>query len=65
MESVFYNLVEYFKKNIKKGYSADMLRIALINQGYSRTLIERAFNKAKEELSIEIKQGFSNKILLN
>ena len=28
-------LAEYFKRNLKKGYTADSLKWALINQGYS------------------------------
>ena len=33
-------VVEYFKKNLRKGYTEDSLKFALINQCYSRSLIE-------------------------
>ncbi|MBR9701590.1 hypothetical protein GOV13_01570 [Candidatus Pacearchaeota archaeon] len=45
------NIVNYFKKNLKKGYTLDALRIALLNQGYLKVLIERAVEQATSELS--------------
>ena len=47
------NLTEYFKKNIKKGYTPDSLKWALINQGYQRTSIEKAIEIAHQELAKE------------
>ncbi len=44
-------VVDYFKKNLSKGYTLDALRWALINQGYSRTLVERAIVQANKELA--------------
>ena len=44
-------VVDYFKKNLSKGYTLDALRWALINQGYSRTLVERAILQANKELA--------------
>ncbi|MCK5043677.1 hypothetical protein KAR52_01580 [Candidatus Pacearchaeota archaeon] len=44
-------LVEYFKKNLVKGYTLDALKFALINQGYSRTIVERAIQQTNKELS--------------
>ena len=44
-------LVEYFKKNLAKGYTLDALKFALINQGYSRTIVERAIQQTNKELS--------------
>ena len=44
-------LVEYFKKNLSKGYTIDALKFALINQGYSRTIVERAIQQTTKELS--------------
>ena len=44
-------LVEYFKKNLAKGYTSDALKFALINQGYSRTIVERAIQQTTKELS--------------
>ena len=46
-------LTEYFKKNLKKGYTEESLRWALINQGYSRTLIDAAIERANKELAEE------------
>ena len=44
-------LVNYFKKNLAKGYTVDSLRWALINQGYSRTIIEQAIKQTHKELA--------------
>lgn len=46
-------LVEYFKKNLKKGYTEESLRWALVNQGYSRTMIDTALEKTHKELAEE------------
>lgn len=35
-------IVDYIEKNLKKGYSMDSLRWALINQKYSKIEIEKA-----------------------
>jgi len=55
MENTNYrkNLVEYFKKNLKKGYTIDSLKWALIGQGYSKTAIERAIEQMNKELARE------------
>ncbi len=44
-------LVEYFKKNLKKGYPEESLKWALVNQGYSRTMIETAIERTHKELA--------------
>ena len=44
-------LVEYFKKNLKKKYTIDTLRIALINQGYSRHTVDEAAKQAIKEMA--------------
>ena len=44
-------LSEYIKKNLKKGYTTESLRWALVNQGYSRMEVERALRKAEEDLT--------------
>lgn len=44
-------LTDYLKKNLKKGYTKDSLKWALINQGHSRFEVERAFNKLDDDLS--------------
>ena len=46
-------LVNYFKKNLKKGYPLDALKFSLINQGYSRTAVESALETANKELATE------------
>ncbi|MFH1801327.1 MAG: hypothetical protein ABH804_00630 [archaeon] len=45
------NLIDYCKKNLKKGYSSQTLRYALLNQGYSRVLVEGSLEKAHQELA--------------
>lgn len=47
------NLVDYFKKNLKKGYTADSLKYALIRQGYPRVEINFALDTANKELAKE------------
>ena len=46
-------LVDYLKKNLKKGYPIDSLRWALVKQGYSRTLVDIAIKEANTELARE------------
>jgi len=45
------NLIEYFRKNLKKGYTLESLKVALVKQGYSRGLIESAFRDFEMELA--------------
>jgi len=45
------NLVDYFKKNLAKGYTQDTLKYALITQGYSRAAIDMAIESANKELA--------------
>lgn len=44
-------LVNYFKKNLAKGYTPDSLRFALMSQGYSKTSVDTALEKANFELA--------------
>ncbi|MBS3076137.1 hypothetical protein J4481_00140 [Candidatus Pacearchaeota archaeon] len=44
-------LVIYFKKNLEKGYTEESLKVALMNQGYSRTMIERAAEQLHQDLA--------------
>lgn len=44
-------LVEYLKKNLRKGYPLETLRVALINQGYVRPTIDEAMKVAVNELA--------------
>ncbi len=46
-------LIEYFKKNIGKGYTEDSLKFALVGQGNSRAIVDKALIEAKRELSVE------------
>ena len=46
-------LAEYFKRNIKKGYTSDSLKWALINQGYQRFSVEKAIEMANQDLARE------------
>ena len=44
-------LVDYIKRNLKKGYTVDALRYALLNQDYSKILVDGAINQANKELA--------------
>ena len=44
-------LIEYFKRNLGKGYTADSLRFALIDQVYSRAAIDQAIETANKEIA--------------
>ena len=44
-------LKDYLKKNLKKGYTLESLKWALLKQGYSRTAIERAIEQIHKELA--------------
>jgi len=44
-------LKDYIKKNLKKGYTEDSLKWALIGQGYTRSIVERAIDQVNMELA--------------
>ncbi len=44
-------LVNYIKKNLAKGYTLESLKWALINQGYTRSAVERAIKVANQQLA--------------
>ncbi len=44
-------LVDYFKRNLKKGYTSESLKFALVKQGYSRTAVDQAIEQANKELA--------------
>lgn len=46
-------IMDYLKKNLKKGYTEESLKWALINQGYTRILVEQAIRRVHEELAEE------------
>ncbi len=43
-------LSEYIKKNLKKGYTMDSLRWALIDQGHSKMEVSKAIKKVEDDL---------------
>ncbi|MDP3966547.1 MAG: hypothetical protein Q8Q04_03385 [archaeon] len=49
-------LVEYFKKNLAKGYTEESLKFALLDQRYSRTAIDQAVMQAHKEMAEAIKK---------
>jgi len=45
-------LVDYFIRNLEsKKYTADSLKFALINQGYSRVAVSQAYNEAIKQIA--------------
>ena len=44
-------LINYFKRNLAKGYTLDSLKFALMSQGYSRAIVESAIEQANKELA--------------
>jgi len=46
-------LVEYIKKNLRKGYPIETLKVALVNQNYSRPIIEEAVAESMKEMAAE------------
>lgn len=44
-------LVDYFKKNLAKGYTPESLKWALVNQGYLKLEISQALEQANKELA--------------
>jgi len=46
-------LSEYVKKNLKKGYTKDSLKWALVSQGHSKIEVEKALKKVDLEMSRE------------
>ena len=47
-------LIEYVKRNLKKGYPTETLRIALIKQGYMRSMIDEAIKEATSQMASEV-----------
>lgn len=45
------DIIEYLKKNLAKGYTTETLKWALINQGYSRAVVENAIEQANKEMA--------------
>ena len=52
MEDVYRKkIIEYMQKNLKKGYTLESLKWALIGQGYSRTSVEFGVQELNKELA--------------
>ncbi|MBU2616529.1 MAG: hypothetical protein KKB79_00940 [Nanoarchaeota archaeon] len=50
-EDYLHKITDYLRKNLKKGYTLDSLKWALIGQGYSKTSVERAIDEFNKELA--------------
>jgi hypothetical protein len=46
-------LAEYLKKNLKKGYTKESLKWALVNQGHSKIEVEKALRLVDAEFASE------------
>ena len=46
-------LSSYLKKNLRKGYTKESLKWALVNQGHSKLEVEKAIKQAEDELAKE------------
>ena len=46
-------LVLYIKNKLKKGYTKESLKWALINQGYSKIEVDKALKKVDFELAVQ------------
>ncbi len=49
-ENPMEKMVEYIKKNLKKGYDLNTLKFALISQGYSKVAVDKALIRVTQEL---------------
>jgi len=50
-ETYINQLISYIKKNLQKGYTLDSLKFALLDQGYSRSSVDRAINIVNKQLA--------------
>ena len=46
-------IIEYLKKNSKKGYTMESLKWALVRQGHARAEVEKGIKKVELELAKE------------
>jgi SOS response regulatory protein OraA/RecX len=44
-------LADHIKKNLAKGYTMDSLKYSLLQQGYSRTSVEKAIDLANKQMA--------------
>jgi len=47
------DLAAYLKKNLRKGYTTESLKWALVNQGHSKMEVEKAIQIAERDLANE------------
>ncbi len=52
-EDYVQQLADYIKKNLRKGYTKESLKWALVNQGHSRLEVDKALKRVDEALSHE------------
>lgn len=52
-ETYIAQLADYVKKNLKKGYTKESLKWALVNQGHSKIEVEKAMAKVEKDLAAE------------
>jgi len=52
-ENYIQQLVNYLKRNLAKGYTIESLKWALINQGYSRSSVNKAIQLTNEQLALK------------
>lgn len=52
-ENYIAQMADYVKKNLKKGYTRESLRWALVSQGHSKLEVEKAMQKADQDLAAE------------
>jgi Uma2 family endonuclease len=52
-ETYIAQLADYVKKNLKKGYTKESLKWALVNQGHSKIEVEKAMAKVERDLAAE------------
>jgi hypothetical protein len=52
-ETYIAQLAEYVKKNLKKGYTKESLKWALVNQGHSKIEVEKAMAKVERDLAAD------------
>lgn len=45
------SIIEYLRRNIKKGYTIESLKWALIGQGYSRAFVDASIDELNKELA--------------
>ena len=50
-------LIDYMQRNLKKGYTLESLKLALISQGNSRIAVEKAAEYIKEVQDIQKKKS--------